>query len=72
VTIVACNGIVLIIAVATASLGACVIWHEWTKIRPFVVVSEADTEPEDAGEEFDDTEAWDRGHDEWLDRAVGL
>jgi hypothetical protein len=27
---------------------------------------------EDAGEEFDDTAAWDRGHDEWIDREAGV
>lgn len=32
----------------------------------------ADSDEDDAGEIEDDTAAWDRGHDEWMDRQVGL
>jgi hypothetical protein len=28
--------------------------------------------PADPEEEFDDTAAWDRGHDEWIDREAGV
>ncbi|MCC3333536.1 hypothetical protein [Nocardia abscessus] len=34
--------------------------------------SGAPAEPEDEPEEFDDTAAWDRGHDQWVDEQTGV
>jgi hypothetical protein len=42
------------------------LWHKAVAIFGF------EHDEDDAGEEFDDTAAWDRGHDEWIDREAGV
>jgi hypothetical protein len=34
--------------------------------------SGAPAEPDDELEEFDDTAAWDRGHEQWVDEQMGV
>lgn len=56
-----CYATVLSIAGITAYLAGAVIWHMLAGIPAF-----------EAEDDEDDTAAWDRGHDEYVDRAVGL
>lgn len=63
-TILFCYTAILVIACVAAFLACSVLWQWAVAIFSF--------EPEDEDDEEDDTAAWDRGHDQWVDRAVGL
>jgi hypothetical protein len=54
-----CYTAVLSIAGVTAYLIGSVIWYVLANIPAFE-------------DEEDDTAAWDRGHDEWIDRSAGV
>lgn len=58
-----CNTVILVVACVTVFLLAGILWQKAVGVFGF----EVEDEPVE-----DDTDAEDRGHDEWTDRAVGL
>lgn len=58
-----CNTVILVVACVTVFLLASILWQKAVAVFGF----EAEDEPVE-----DDTAAWDRGHDEYIDREMGV
>jgi hypothetical protein len=67
--------LVILVQIATPWFSIRKLTQEVRQLRSDLKLDDFDSY-EDDDEEFDDDEfegdAWDRGHDEWMDRAVGL
>lgn len=65
------DAVILAVTAVVALVGGSIVWHKMANIPPSLEVAEPDgREPPDA--QGPDDDAWDRGHDEYMDRQVGL
>lgn len=64
-----CNAVYLVIVCAALFVAGSVLWHELVQLHPFDL---AEPDEDDEPPVEDATAAWDRAHDQFVDRETGV
>jgi hypothetical protein len=67
-----CNAVVLAVAAIFAFVAGSILWDKLAGIPASFDVTEPEDDLEPPEAQGPDDDAWDRGHDEYVDRQVGL
>lgn len=67
-----CDAVRLTVAAVTAFVVGSIVWHKLAAIPHSLEVTEPEEDREPPEAQGPDDDAWDRGHDEDVDRQAGV